>query len=301
MVSDFFVHLVEDNVYRRAQKFEYLKQHLDDWVQEWYEKETPSAAPLPELLVPETSEEAWLADSPMEGDELVKWLLSSINAKSRSIIRMRYGLGHTPPCTLEKVAAIAKVSRERVRKIQEAAEKRMQWKGDLLLYGCAQDRRRRAWYEHGYAYVPEPPSPKRQVQDAIEAACYGLCGVGAEWGNAFVTDLRSGCPGNAVESGVPFMVDVSRLQTAYACWVHSVVNALETATKLVYTELDHDPALAAEITETHRQAVAVFSEVTRTVSEYQGRVHHPALKNVFEAAFRAADVPAPFKPRRPAC
>lgn len=60
--------------------------------------------------------------------ERIKRLLDSINQREATILRLRYGLAHKSglPKTLDKVGKRLKLSRERVRQIQEKALEKLQ-------------------------------------------------------------------------------------------------------------------------------------------------------------------------------
>jgi RNA polymerase primary sigma factor len=48
-------------------------------------------------------------------------LLQMLTCKQREIIRLRYGLGNCPPCTLEQIGRVLGISRERVRQVEADA------------------------------------------------------------------------------------------------------------------------------------------------------------------------------------
>lgn len=56
---------------------------------------------------------------------LVKEALSSLNKRESQILALRFGLGDRAPLTLEEIGAQFKVTRERIRQIQEEALKKM--------------------------------------------------------------------------------------------------------------------------------------------------------------------------------
>src|SRR5574341_301393 len=54
--------------------------------------------------------------------EDVKWLVSGLKDRERKVIELRYGLGAEDPMTLEEVGKRLRLSRERIRQIEERSE-----------------------------------------------------------------------------------------------------------------------------------------------------------------------------------
>lgn len=57
--------------------------------------------------------------------EKIDELLSSLTSREEKVIRLRFGLGHHPPMTLEQVGRIFGVTRERIRQIEVKALKKL--------------------------------------------------------------------------------------------------------------------------------------------------------------------------------
>jgi len=77
----------------------------------------------------------WQGQSSPVRRELLKWACKQLEAtidllpeREAMIIRLRYGLDTSEPLTLEEVGRILNLSRERVRQLQEAAEKKLREK-----------------------------------------------------------------------------------------------------------------------------------------------------------------------------
>lgn len=73
-----------------------------------------------ERLTYEARPETW--DMP----EQVEKALKTLTFRERTILQMRFGLGGGEPYLLEEVAAIFKVTRERIRQIEQRAIRRLQ-------------------------------------------------------------------------------------------------------------------------------------------------------------------------------
>ena len=57
--------------------------------------------------------------------ERLRGILDSIDTREGEVLRMRYGIGHERPLTLEEVGAKLKITRERVRQIENKALEKM--------------------------------------------------------------------------------------------------------------------------------------------------------------------------------
>ena len=69
----------------------------------------PSSTPPPEASVDETT---------VELKPRLEELVDTLSTRESEIIKLRYGLHETRPCTYEKIAEIHGVSRERIRQIE---------------------------------------------------------------------------------------------------------------------------------------------------------------------------------------
>lgn len=69
----------------------------------------------------------------VDGGE-VSVLLDELNERERAIIDMRFGLSSRVPRTLEEVGTEFKVTRERIRQIEEKALKKMRYPSQPKLY-----------------------------------------------------------------------------------------------------------------------------------------------------------------------
>ena len=97
-----------------------------------------------------------------ERDEKLKELLETLAAPIREIVKLRFGLGTGQPQTLEEIAVIYKVTRERIRQMQQQGLRCLQLEIRKLGYTISPD-----------AIVKDPKAPTQprcQEEDRLQEA-----------------------------------------------------------------------------------------------------------------------------------